>query len=197
MISFILLSRKSRTDAHFSAASAEGALICRFIFNCLWAGGALRRNVLVQIAFEGPPSSPKLLTFNPAEMERFTLIEEELVELIQRALLKGLKLPLEQEFQIQPGLTVAKKSIQHLVKELDAEKSKEINFFYLEKSGLDLREADLPPEAVFVVGDIFGLPKNTIKFLERYDAKALSIGPSMVLASHCPVLILNEMDRRR
>jgi len=46
------------------------------------------------------------------------------------------------------------------------------------------------------LGDFIGIPKNTEKLLKRLDAEKIKLGPVMLMASQCPILVHNELDRR-
>lgn len=190
---FILLSRKARTDAQFAADSAEPVGVCQFIMNAFWCSRALRRDTLVHIAFEGAPAPPKLLTINGAEIEHFTLIEAELAEWIKTALLKGLKMQQGEQMNVFPGISIAKQGLHPFVQKL-AEK---MPLYVLNRRGSDIRTVSFPEEAAFIVGDFYGLPPKTEKFLERFASSPLSLGRTMLLGSQCPIVLHQEMDRQR
>ena len=41
------------------------------------------------------------------------------------------------------------------------------------------------------------MPKKTEKLLERIGAKKIKLGPKMLFASHCIVIVHNELDRAK
>ena len=66
---------------------------------------------------------------------------------------------------------------------------------YLHWEGTDIRGADIR-DCTFIIGDYVGLPRVTEKLLDRLGAQRISLGPVELFASHCPVIIHNELDRR-
>src|SRR5690606_41359285 len=48
----------------------------------------------------------------------------------------------------------------------------------------------------FLLTDHIPMPKNSISGLKRLGAEAISLGPRMLFASQCVVLIHNELDWR-
>ena len=47
-----------------------------------------------------------------------------------------------------------------------------------------------------VFTDHLTMPKKTDRFLSRLGAKPISVGPKMLLATQCIVLVHNELDRQ-
>ncbi|MBD3645859.1 MAG: tRNA (pseudouridine(54)-N(1))-methyltransferase TrmY, partial [Pseudomonadales bacterium] len=66
----------------------------------------------------------------------------------------------------------------------------------LDRKGTDLREQEPGPNPVFLLTDHIPMPKKTFKSLDRRGVAKVSVGPVMLHASQCLVLIHNELDRR-
>ena len=111
---------------------------------------------------------------------------------ILSALKMGKDLVLDQEVDVSAGIRIAKKSFEKFIKE----KSKEKRLFYLSKKGIDIRDLDSFQDSLFILGDNIGLPKKTEKLLKNLKAQTISLGPVVLFASHCIVLVHNEIDRK-
>ena len=92
--------------------------------------------------------------------------------------------------EIFPGASIEKKSFEKLVKELDKEGK---DALLLDRKGIDIREANLNKNPVFIIGDHEGFPKDKKKFLKKIDK--ISVGPKVLFASQVITLIHNELDR--
>lgn len=195
MREFILLSLKGKTTPDFSLDSLPKAgrldLVCRFISNALWISNDLRRDTIVYVALSGPNSPPKVITFNGRELKGLEPDERSIGKAIQSALQSGLNLELGQSLEVSPGITVTKKAVETLIKE---KSDKQI--VYLHPQGTDLREFNFQKNVVFILGDMIGLPRKTEKLLERLGAKKVNLGPVMLFASHCSIVVHNELDRK-
>jgi tRNA (pseudouridine54-N1)-methyltransferase len=58
------------------------------------------------------------------------------------------------------------------------------------------REQAFGPNPCFILTDHIPMPPKTLLGLERLGAKKLSLGPRMLFASQCVVLIHHELDLR-
>jgi len=196
MREFILLSLKGKTSPDFNLEDLPGAgridLVCRTVSNILFISNALRRDTIVHISLNGPKSPPKMITFNGDELKGVEPDERSIATVIKTALKHSANLQQDEEKEVSPGVFISNKSFERLVKE----KSKRCQLIYLHPKGEDIREAKFEENFLVIFGDYIGLPKNTEKLIERLGAKKISIGPIMLFASHCPVIIHNELDRR-
>ena len=89
------------------------------------------------------------------------------------------------------GVTVAKRGFERLLQERQPEQ-----LYYLDRKGTDIRDTDLHEEPTFVFTDFLSMPRKTDKYLRRLGATPISLGPRLLFASHCIVLVHNELDRR-
>ena len=58
-----------------------------------------------------------------------------------------------------------------------------------------MREAKIPKESVFLIGDHEGLPSKELKRLKKI-VNSISVGPKMYFASQVVSIINNELDLR-
>ena len=104
-----------------------------------------------------------------------------------------MNLKLNESLKVSDGIFVSKKAFETIAREKHEEGKQLI---YLDPKGEDIREFKFAEDQAFLLGDYIGLPKNTEKLLKRLDAEKMSLGPKMLFASHCPIIIHNELDRR-
>jgi tRNA (pseudouridine54-N1)-methyltransferase len=189
---FIMDALKARTNPNFRLTKLINVKIdhaCQFVLSSLWISKNVRRDVIVHLCFSGPSSPPKTISFYGGKIKGLRPTEQDIAKAIRKALEIGLELKLGEEKQASDGIIISKQSIERLVK------SKK-NIYYLNKKGEDIRKIKLLKNRVFVIGDYIGVPRNTERLLKNIGAKKLSLGPQMIFAAHCPIIINNELDRR-
>ncbi|MBM3200210.1 tRNA (pseudouridine(54)-N(1))-methyltransferase TrmY, partial [Candidatus Woesearchaeota archaeon] len=173
MREFILLALKAKTspDINLDDLVGEGRLdlVCRAVSSALFLSHKIRRDAVIHVAMSGPKIPPKLLSFYGDTWAGITPDEKAIAEAIKRALTVGANLVLGEEKDVQPGVKVAKKAFETLVKE----KSQTSQLIYLHPKGEDIRHFKFEPNPVFVLGDFLGLPKKTEKLLDRLGAKKI------------------------
>lgn len=196
MIHFVLRARKAVTRANFNLDSLpkEGKMdiVCEVISNALFVSDDVRRDTIVHAVMEGPPNGPRTVTLNGKEITGFRSDERSIALIIKEALSRGAFLELNKEVHVRKGVSIAKKSFERLVWEL----SQENQLVYLDQKGDDIRNTDLNMKMCFILGDYLGLPDKTKKLMVDTNAKKMSLGPVILYAAHCPVIINNEFDRR-
>ena len=196
MREFILRALKALTAPNFKLNDLPGAgrmdLVCRCISSALWISNDLRRDTKIHVVLEGPPSPPKAITFDGKELKGVSPDERNIASHIRLALRKGLGLKLNEEVEVWDGIRIAKRSFESLVKE----KAKNSQLIYLHPKGKDIREFKFERNVTLVLGDYIGIPRKTEKLLDRIGAERVSVGPLVYFASHCIVIVNNELDRR-
>ncbi|MDR3206220.1 MAG: tRNA (pseudouridine(54)-N(1))-methyltransferase TrmY, partial [Candidatus Methanoplasma sp.] len=70
------------------------------------------------------------------------------------------------------------------------------SFVYLREDGEDCRECDFPENPIFVLGDNKDLTEEEESTLLARSPSKISVGPSVLHADHCIIIIHNELDRR-
>lgn len=196
MREFILLALKAKTSPDFNAERLpeEGRLdlVCRTVSNTLWLSNDLRRDTTIHVVMTGPKDPPKIISFNGERLRGLEPDEKSIAHAIKSALKAGLKLNLNEEIEAAPGITVAKKAFETLLKE----KAITNQLVYLHPKGKDLRNFEFRENPTFIFGDYIGIPKNTQKLIKRLGAEDISLGPRVLFASHCSIIIHNELDRK-
>ncbi len=197
MREFILLALKARTTPDFElnelAEAGRMNTVCRTILNTLCLSNDLRRDTIIHVALSGPRSPPKIITFEGKTLKGIQIDDDQDIgRTIKSALKKGLNLKLNEEVEVSPGVKVSKKAFETLVKE----KSKTHQLIYLHQKGEDIRDFKFKENVLFALGDFIGLPRKTEKFLDNLSADRIKLGPKILFASHCPIIVHNELDRK-
>jgi tRNA (pseudouridine54-N1)-methyltransferase len=196
---FIVRCHVARSTPDFSLdALGEPAgridLACRCISSALWISRDIRRDTVVLCVLEGPKDPPKVVGFDGRHIKGLEPGERSIAAAIQKALQKGKSLGMGERADAAPGVSVAKQSFESLVREL---LGKGFPIYYLQPAGEDVRHARLPAGNVaFILADHVGMPRRSEKLLARLGVAPVSLGPVELLASHCIVLVHNELDRR-
>lgn len=147
----------------------------------------IREDINFHFIFYGMPDPPKHIEINPNP--EVNISKKDVGTLIKKILYKYKP---DQKTEVFSGCFIEKKSFLKVVQELiDSGNS----VFILDKKGQDIREAEIPKNCVFILGDQKGLPQKEIKRLKK-QLISVSIGPKMYFASQTVAVVNNELDRR-
>ncbi|MFP4385159.1 MAG: tRNA (pseudouridine(54)-N(1))-methyltransferase TrmY [Spirochaetia bacterium] len=194
---FILRARKGITAAsgihdqfgdpnHFE-------IILHTIASALFISKHLRSDTVLHIVLEGPPEPPKVLTFDPGILGYLGGFDEKsLAEAVGEALAVSKGISGSETRSSPRGIKIRRQSFEKLVRET----GQELPLFILSKKGSDIRSTELPGSGCFILTDHIGMQKKTGSLLKRLGVKEISLGPRMLFAAHCVVLVHNELDRR-
>lgn len=194
MREFILRARTAKTsDFDINNLPAEGRMdiVCSSVSNALNIANKLRKDTIMHVVLEGSPEPPKIVSFHGDSITGMLWDEKSIAESIRKALIKSKGQ--NGKIKTSEGLFVEKKSFEALVKEKIKEGTQ---VAYLHQKGKDIREAELKKDIVVVFGDYIGMPRATEGLLDRLGAERISLGPEMLFAAHCIILVHNEFDRR-
>ncbi len=193
MREFILLSLKGSTGEFVIDDRTESGLVCRVIANTFWVSRGLRQDTVLHVVLNGPPYSPKIVSFDGSALVDLGFDEHSVAKVVRDALARGAQLKMHEWKEVAPGIRVGKESFEWLVQNRAASS---YSLLYLHPKGEDVRTVFIPENMTFIFGDLFGIPKNTEKLLKRLSATRVTLGPTMLFASHCPILVHNEIDRK-
>jgi tRNA (pseudouridine54-N1)-methyltransferase len=147
----------------------------------LFLSHGLRRDVVFHVVLNGPPRPPLHLMVDGASL-RDVRTDQKAWEHVLRSVLS---------WKPHPGVLVSRLSFEGLLKTF-AGKS---NVYVLEEGGEDVSSFDLEVDAVFVLGDHVGLPKNVEGFALRYGRK-ISLCRQPYLAASCITVLNYLLDRK-
>ena len=170
-------------------------IACQFILQSLFVSREMRDDVKVHLILMGPPDSPKHLELFPGKNlggveGKIDISKKDVAGLIRRMLYKYVK---GRKVEIGEGYSAEKKSFVKLMEEFHGD-GKEI--YILDKRGDDIRDVSISDDAVFVVGDHDGIPKNEMKWVKHVPFRKINVGPRMLFASQVAVIVNNELDRK-
>jgi len=189
MRQFILVSAHGRTRADWSDLMHAGRLdiVCHAVISALYTSNAVRDDVQIDISLNGPPVPPLLITIQ--NHPNATLSKKDIGTLIKIAQRKQKG---EKIIEAHPGVFVQKKQWHTVVEEAVTAGKK---VFYLDADGTDVAVADIPSDAVFVIGDHEGFENADVKFLKT-SATPISIGKRVYFTSQVISFLNIWMDRK-
>jgi len=170
-------------------------IACQFIIQSFFVSRAMRDDTKVHLILNGPPNSPMHLELFPGKnldgvTNKIDISKKDVAGLIRRMLYKFKK---GKRVEVAEGYSVEKKSFVKLMEEF-AKEGKTI--YVLDKRGEDIRDIDVSGDAVFVVGDHEGIPKNELKWVKHVPMRKIKVSPKMLFASQVVTLVRNEVDRK-
>jgi tRNA (pseudouridine54-N1)-methyltransferase len=180
---FILFSRLGKTDTYFRNLHDAGRLdiVHECIIASLFLSHGLRKNVVFHAVLNGPPNPPLHIEIKGASLYDVRT-DIDTWQRILKKIISG---------KTHPGVTTSKTSFEALLKA----KAETASVYVLEEGGKDIAHAELPVDAVFVLGDHVGLPKKAEAFALRYGEK-ISLGKQPYLAASCITILNYLLDRQ-
>ncbi len=198
MRTFVLRARTAPTatrvfDKFLTDPENHLEVVCHVITNSLLVSKRTREDVILHIVCEGAPEPTKIITLTSAEIGSLGGFDEQTIyNLLKNTLQKSMALGNDEIRSTQSGISIRKYSFEKLIRDL----VKQQNVYILSKKGKDIRETKLENDSCFIFTDHIPMQKNTLKLLKRIGVKDISLGPKMLFASQCIVLIHNEIDRQ-
>ncbi len=194
---FVLRSRRGPTaadyvDKNFGPPN-HFEIIAHSIANSLFISNDIRKDVVFHVVLEGPPDPPKIISFDTSNLVYLGGFDERtLASVVKRALDASKGLSRDEFVDVDTGLRVSRLSFEHLVRRL----SETLPVYMLSKRGTDIRNTELPEDVCFLFTDHLPMQKKTFHLLKRLKVRKIKLGPKMLYAAHCIILVHNELDRR-
>jgi tRNA (pseudouridine54-N1)-methyltransferase len=163
------------------------------MINCLFISKGHRRDTKLTLVLEDSSDFSRAVCLQGDSMgSLFDQTESGMLRVIAESLEAASGLSKEASVRLTNGIEVQAISFEHLVKvRLESHP-----VYLLDKKGEDIRSAALADDAVFLLTDHIPMPRKTFKSLRRQGVCNLSLGPVMLHASQCVVVIQNEYDRQ-
>jgi tRNA (pseudouridine54-N1)-methyltransferase len=195
---FVLRARSAPTDSRqFLAAVGQPAhpeILAHTLMNAIFVAQAHRDDVLVYLVLESTRDFSRTLSFASNELGGLGGFDERaLLGKIASALDRSIGMGKGELRDVEPGIRVRTISFEKLVQEL----AETYPLYVLDKKGIAIREQVFEGDACFLMTDHVPMPKNSSSGLKRLGAVRISLGPKMLFASQCVVLIHNELDLRQ
>ena len=192
---FIVLGHRAYTTGDFKLDDICGGagrldILVRCVNSAFFLSHDLRKDSEIYLVLEGGTDAPKTVRFYGPDMKYLNPDERSTASLIRNALLK--KLDGKNEIRSAPGVYIARRSFQDVMKDL----SDKCRFIYLREDGEDVREYEFPEEPCYILGDDRDPTKEEERIMSEYPYDKINHGPVSYHANHCMTIVLNEMDRR-
>ncbi|WP_423840792.1 tRNA (pseudouridine(54)-N(1))-methyltransferase TrmY [Vibrio mytili] len=197
MRSFVLRARAAPTT---SKALLEGVgneahteILAHTMMNTMFVAQSHREDVVVHLVLESTKDYSRTITIRSNDITNIGGFHEStLIAAIARALDASAGMGKEQLREVEPGIIVRTVSFERLVQEL----AEDHQLYMLDKKGEFVRDAEIGPNPCFLLTDHIPMPKKSFNSLKRLGTEKISLGPKMLFASQCVVLIHNELDIR-
>jgi tRNA (pseudouridine54-N1)-methyltransferase len=191
MREFIYFSSKASTTGNFSDLKEAGRMdiVCHFVINSFFVSNAIRPEVRLHLVFYGQPDPPKHIILEINEKNKDFFSKKDVAGLIKKMLYKYKK---GHKIEVFDSCFIERKSFLDVINDLVKENK---TIYLLDKEGQALRDVTLDKNAVFVLGDHEGIPKQEKKSVEKLSRK-ISLGKVMYFASQSLTILQNELDLR-
>ncbi|MGP8308788.1 tRNA (pseudouridine(54)-N(1))-methyltransferase TrmY [Vibrio sp. YIC-376] len=197
MRSFVLRARAAPTT---SKALLEGIgqeahteILAHTMMNTMFVAQSHREDVVVHLVLESTKDYSRTITIRSNDITNIGGFHEStLIAAVARALDASVGMGKEQLRDVEPGITVRTISFERLVQEL----AEDHQLYMLDKKGEFVRDAEIGANPCFLLTDHIPMPKKSFNSLKRLGTEKISLGPKMLFASQCVVLIHNELDIR-
>ena len=197
MRSFVLRARAAPTDSRemLAAVGQDGhtEILAHTLMNAIFVAQSHRTDVTVYLVLERTEDYSRTLRFDSGAISDIGGFHEQaLLAKVARALDVSRGMGKEETRPVEAGVTVRTISFERLVKEL----AEDHQLFVMDRKGTPMRDQVFERKPCFLLTDHIPMPKNTFHTLDRLGTKKLSLGPTMLFASQCVVLIHHELDQR-
>ena len=197
MRTFVLRARAAPTDSRKLLASVGGEahteILAHTLMNAIFVAQSHRPGVVVYLVLESTADFSRTIRFEADAMHAIGGFDERaLLDKVARALDASQGMGKEQERPVESGVSVRTLSFERLVQELAADHA----LFVMDRKGTPIREQAFAGNPCFLLTDHIPMPKKAFNGLERLGARKITLGPTMLFASQCVVLIHHELDQR-
>ena len=174
-------------------SDAHVEILAQMLINTLLLSKAHYQDVIVYLVLEASADYSRTICIDSNRLQDLGGFHEgAMLALIASALDRSAKLAKEEEIEVAVGVCVRTISFEHLLKEL----AEQYPLYVLHRKGTDIRTVQFSEHACFILTDHIPMPRKSFNTLKRLGAENISVGPHMLFASQCVVLIHNELDRR-
>lgn len=194
---FVLRARSAPTDSHALldavGKEAHAEILAHTLMNAVFVAQSHRPDVVVHMVLESSPDYSRTISFNANDMRDIGGFHEQaLLGKIAKALDASRGMGKEERRTVEPGIGVRTIGFEKLAQELAADHP----LFVLDRKGEPIRSKPIGASPCFLLTDHLPMPKKSWNTLDRLDAEKISLGPRMLFASQCVLLIHNELDHR-
>jgi len=197
MRSFVLRARAAPTDSQKLLASvgkdAHTEILAHTLMNAIFVAQSHRADVIVYLVLESTQDFSRTIRFDANAMHELGGFHEQaLLRKVATALDVSRGMGKDETRPVESGVTVRTVSFERLVQEL----AEDHQLFVMDRKGTSIRAQVFEGNPCFLLTDHIPMPKKTFHSLERFGAKKIALGSTMLFASQCVVLIHYELDHR-
>jgi tRNA (pseudouridine54-N1)-methyltransferase len=195
MRAFVLRARAAPTDSQALLAEVGGdahaEILAHTLMNAIFVAQSHREDVMVYLVLESTKDFSRTITFTSAKMQNIGGFHEQaLLKKIAAALDASVGLGKEMSRQVEPGIDVETISFEKKIQQL----AESYQLYMMDKKGGSIRQQAFSDDVCFILTDHIPMPKKSFNSLKRLGTEKISLGPKMLFASQCVVLIHNELD---
>lgn len=188
---FLIVGHRAASTPDFSLDDLPGTggridILLSGVNAALLLSHGIRRDTEAITVHLGPRDPPACLRFSGAAIERWNPDLRSNASLV-RAVLGDIGL-LDRE--VRPGIHASKRSFE------DAVRARRGPVFHLVEGGDDVRDVDLPADALYVLSDHVELTADEATVLKSVGAMRMTVGPRALQAYQVIAILHNELDRR-
>ena len=195
MRTFVLRARAAPTDSRLLLAEVGGdahaEVLAHTLMNAIFVAQSHRADVVVHLVLESTRDYSRAIRFEANAMTGIGGFHEAaLLAKVATALDASRGMGKDESRDVEPGITVRTTAFERLVQELAVDHA----LFVMDPKGTPVRGQAFPGNPCFLLTDHIPMPKKVWPSLERLGAKKISLGPTMLFASQCVVLIHHALD---
>lgn len=197
MRTFVLRARAAPTESAKLLASvgkdAHAEILAHTLMNAIFVAQSHRPDVIVYLVLESTPDFSRTIRFDASAMQDIGGFNEQaLLAKVARALDASRGMAKDETRPVESGVAVRTVSFERLVQQLAQDHS----LFVMDRKGAPIRDQVFAGNPCFLLTDHIPMPKNTFHTLDRLGATRITLGPTMLFASQCVVLIHHYLDQR-
>jgi tRNA (pseudouridine54-N1)-methyltransferase len=195
---FVLRARAAPTDSQALLEAvgkqAHTEILAHALMNAIFVAQSHRADVVVYLVLESTRDFSRTIRFDANAMHDIGGFDERaLLGKIAKALDASRGMGKDEARPVEPGVTVRTVAFERLVQEL----ADDHRLFVMDQKGTPMREQVFDGNPCFLLTDHVPMPKKTFHSLERLGAQKITLGPKMLFASQCVVLIHHALDEGR
>ena len=197
MRTFVLRARAAPTESTKLLASvgkdAHAEILAHTLMNAIFVAQSHRPDVIVYLVLESTADFSRTIRFDANAMQDIGGFNEQaLLAKVARALDASRGMAKDETRPVESGVTVRTVSFERLVQQL----AEDHQLFVMDRKGTPIGGQAFEGNPCFLLTDHIPMPKNTFHTLDRLGATRITLGPTMLFASQCVVLIHHYLDQR-
>lgn len=197
MRTFVLRARAAPTDSAKLLASvgkdAHAEILAHTLMNAIFVAQSHRPDVVVYLVLESTADFSRTIRFDANAMQDIGGFNEHaLLGKVAKALDASRGMAKDETRPVESGVTVRTVSFERLVQQL----AEDHQLFVMDRKGTPIGGQAFEGNPCFLLTDHIPMPKNTFHTLDRLGATRITLGPTMLFASQCVVLIHHYLDQR-